>query len=56
MSERIIDKTEEMASNADTAYETTSVLSTSSSSQLTKVRHLIGQVHAAWIIVIVQIL
>ena len=38
-SEQDTEKPEETASNADTGYETGSVLSTSSSSQITKVRH-----------------
>ena len=35
----VTDKPEEMASNADSGFETSSIVSQSSSSQLTKVRH-----------------
>ena len=36
-------KPEEVASNTDSGFETNSVTSASSSSQLTKVRYLIGE-------------
>ena len=38
-SEQVMEEPEETASNADTGHEKSSIVSTSSSSQLTKVRH-----------------
>ena len=35
-----LEKPEDMISNADTDYDTNSVISASSSSQITKVRHI----------------
>ena len=40
-SEQVIAKPDDVASNADTGYETGSVASASSSSQTTKVRHTV---------------
>ena len=38
-----VEKRDETASNADTGYETASVTSASSSSQIMKVRHIDGE-------------
>ena len=41
----VTEKAEDVASNADTGYDTSSIASTSSSSQITKVRHIHSGAH-----------
>ena len=43
--DHVTEKAEDVASNADTGYDTSSIASASSSSQITKVRHTYSGAH-----------